>query len=64
MGDTVYRAGLFGAVVADSKKYDNFIYAQFYKAMKDWAISEPPLLRDEAVEVWKESHARKDKVDY
>ena len=69
---TVYWAGLdgvfFGAVVADSKKYgnfdDDFIYAQFDKPIKDRAISEQPLLREEAVEVWKEYHARKDKVDY
>ena len=69
---TVYWAGLdgvfFGAVVADSKKYgnfdDDFIYAQFDKPMKDRAIKEQPLLREEAVEVWKEYANRKDKVDY
>jgi tRNA(Arg) A34 adenosine deaminase TadA len=69
---TVYWAGLdgvfYGAVVADSKKYgnfdDDFIYAEFAKPAKDRAISEQCLMRPEAVEVWKEYHARKDKVDY
>ncbi len=69
---TVYWAGLdgvfYGAVVADSKKYgnfdDDFIYEQFAKPTKDRSISEQNLLRPEAVEVWKEYHNRKDKVDY
>jgi guanine deaminase len=69
---TSYWAGvdgiIYGAVVADSKKYgnfdDDFIYAEFAKPVKDRAISEQSLLREEAVEVWKEYHARKDKVDY
>jgi tRNA(Arg) A34 adenosine deaminase TadA len=69
---TVYWAGLdgifFGAVVADSKKYgnfdDDFIYEQFAKPMESRSISEQVLLRPEAVEVWKEYHARRDKVDY
>jgi guanine deaminase len=69
---TVYWAGLdgvfYGAVVADSKKYgnfdDDFIYEQFAKATKDRSISEQVLLRPEAVEVWKQYHDRKDKVDY
>lgn len=69
---TVYWAGLdgvvFGAVVTDSKKYgnfdDDFIYAQFAKPIKARAISEQELLRPEAVEVWKEYAARKDKIDY
>lgn len=69
---TAYWAGLdgifYGATVADSKKYgnfdDDFIYAQFAKPIKDRAISEQDLLRPEAVEVWKEYAARKDKVDY
>ncbi|WP_199756799.1 nucleoside deaminase [Tautonia sociabilis] len=59
---------IYGAVVADSKKYgnfdDDFIYAEFAKPVKDRAISEQSLLREEAVEVWKEYQARKDKVDY
>jgi tRNA(Arg) A34 adenosine deaminase TadA len=69
---TVYWAGLdgvfYGAVVADSKKYGNFdddyIYAELDKPVKDRAISQQSLLRSEAVEVWKEYQARKDKVDY
>lgn len=69
---TAYWAGLdgivFGAVVADSEKYgnfdDEFIYAQFAKPMKTRAISEQEMLRPEAVEVWKEYAARKDKIDY
>lgn len=69
---TAYWANLdgifYGATVADSKKYgnfdDDFIYAQFSKPIKDRAISEQDLLRPEAVAVWKEYAARKDKVDY
>jgi len=69
---TAYWAGLdgiiFGATVADSKKYgnfdDNFIYDQFAKPVKERSISEQSLLRAEAVEVWKEYAARQDKVDY
>ncbi|WP_206107871.1 nucleoside deaminase [Paludisphaera rhizosphaerae] len=69
---TAYWAGvdgiLYGAKVEDSKKYgnfdDEFIYAQFASPAKDRAISQQSLLRDEAVEVWKEYHNRKDKVDY
>ncbi len=69
---TAYWAGLdgivYGATVGDSKKYgnfdDNFIYDQFAKPPKDRAISQQSMLRSEAVEVWKEYQARKDKVDY
>lgn len=69
---TAYWAGLdgiiCGATVGDSKQYgnfdDDFIYAQFGKTTKDRAISQQHLLRQEAVEVWKEYSARKDKVDY
>jgi tRNA(Arg) A34 adenosine deaminase TadA len=69
---TAYWAGLdgliYGATVADSKKYgnfdDDFIYAQFAKPVKDRAIPEQTLLRPEAVDVWKEYALRKDKVDY
>lgn len=69
---TVYWAGLdgliYGASVADSKKYGNFddafIYEQFAKPIEDRAISEQSLLRPEAVEVWKEYSERNDKVDY
>jgi tRNA(Arg) A34 adenosine deaminase TadA len=69
---TAYWAGLdgiiYGATVADSKKYgnfdDDFIYAQFAKSAKDRAISQQSLLRPEAVAVWKEYSERKDKVDY
>jgi guanine deaminase len=69
---TAYWAGvdgiIFGATVADSKKYGNFddafIYDQFSKPTEDRAISEQSLLRPEAVEVWKEYAERNDKVDY
>jgi guanine deaminase len=69
---TVYWAALdgviYGATVADSKKYgnfdDDFIYEQFSKPIKGRAISEQDLLRPEAVEVWKEYYSRQDKVDY
>jgi tRNA(Arg) A34 adenosine deaminase TadA len=68
---TVYWAGLdgvfHGAVVADSKKYgnfdDDFIDAEFGEPAADRAISEPCLMRPEAVEIWKEYFNRKDKVD-
>jgi tRNA(Arg) A34 adenosine deaminase TadA len=59
---------IYGATAHDSKKYgnfdDEFIYAQFATPLSDRAISEQSLLRPEAVEVWKEYHARPDKVDY
>ncbi len=59
---TAYWAGLdgivFGAEVADSKKYggfdDAFIYEQFSKPPGDRSISQTQLLQDEAVAVWKE----------
>jgi guanine deaminase len=59
---------IYGANVADSKKYgnfdDDFIYEQFSKPIKNRSISEQIVLRPEAVEVWKEYHSRSDKVDY
>lgn len=69
---TAYWAGLdgiiYGATVSDSKKYgnfdDDFIYAELSKPVADRAISEQSLMRPEAVEVWKQYAARKDKVDY
>jgi tRNA(Arg) A34 adenosine deaminase TadA len=69
---TAYWAGLdgivYGATVADSKKYgnfdDEFIYAQFAQPIEDRAISEQTMLRPEAVEVWKEYADRADKIDY
>jgi tRNA(Arg) A34 adenosine deaminase TadA len=69
---TAYWAGvdgiIYGASVADSKKYgnfdDSFIYEQFAKTAKDRAIPQFSLLRPEAVEVWKEYYDRTDKVDY
>jgi guanine deaminase len=69
---TAYWAGLdgivYGATVADSKKYGNFddafIYTEFEKPIEERAISEQSLLRPEAVEVWKEYAERSDKVDY
>lgn len=69
---TAYWAGvdgiIYGATVADSKKYGNFddafIYAQLAKQNAERSIPEATLLRDEAVKVWKEYQARRDKVDY
>jgi tRNA(Arg) A34 adenosine deaminase TadA len=69
---TAYWAGvdgiIYGAVVADSKKYgnfdDDFIYEEFAKPAADRTISQQSLLRPEAVEVWKEYSNRTDKVDY
>lgn len=67
-----YWAGLdgiiYGATLADSKKYgnfdDDFIYANINKPVEDRRISEQSMMRDEAVEVWKQYAERKDKVDY
>ncbi|WP_337175512.1 nucleoside deaminase [Paludisphaera sp.] len=69
---TAYWAGLdgivYGATVEDSKEYGNFddafIYEQFAAAPAERAIPEQSLLREEAVEVWKEYQRRADKVDY
>ncbi|HEY4312723.1 MAG TPA: nucleoside deaminase [Pirellulales bacterium] len=69
---TAYWAGvdgiIYGATVADSKKYGNFddafIYAQFGKPNDERAISQQSVLRPEAVEVWKEYANRTDKIDY
>lgn len=69
---TAYWAGLdgivYGAAVADSKKYggfdDAFIYEQFARPMKDRSIPQMQLLRDEAVEVWKEYAAQPGNVPY
>jgi tRNA(Arg) A34 adenosine deaminase TadA len=69
---TAYWAGvdgiIYGATVADSKEYGNFddafIYEQFAKPATERAISQQSLLRPEAVKVWQEYHARKDKIDY
>lgn len=69
---TAYWAGLdgiiYGATLADSKKYgnfdDDFIYANINKPAEDRTISEQSLMRSEAVEVWKQYAERKDKVDY
>lgn len=69
---TAYWAGLdgiiYGATVADSKKYgnfdDDFIYEQLNKPVSKRVISEQSLMRSEAVEVWKQYSKRKDKVDY
>ena len=62
---TAYWAGLdgvvYGADVADSKKYggfdDGFIYEQFAKPPSSRSISQTQLLRDEAVKVWKDMPA-------
>lgn len=69
---TAYWAGIdgiiYGATVADSKKYgnfdDDFIYEQLNKPVSDRAISEQSIMRPEAVEVWKQYAKRTDKVDY
>lgn len=69
---TAYWAGLdgivYGATVADSKRYgdfdDAFIYEQLAKPAAARAISQQSMLRPEAVDVWKEYEARTDKVNY
>lgn len=69
---TAYWAGIdgiiYGATVEDSKKYgnfdDDFIYAQLNKPVSERVISEQSLMREEAVEVWKQYAKRTDKVDY
>jgi tRNA(Arg) A34 adenosine deaminase TadA len=69
---TAYWAGLdgivYGAAVADSKKYggfdDAFIYEQFAEPAADRSIPQVQLLRNEAVEVWKEYAAQPGNVPY
>lgn len=69
---TAYWAGLdgivFGANVADSKKYggfdDDFIYEQFAKPTAERNIPEIQMLQEEAVKVWKEYAALPDNVPY
>lgn len=69
---TAYWAGLdgiiYGAAVADSKKYggfdDDFIYEQFDKPAAKRSIPEIQLLQDEAVKVWKEYAAQSGNVPY
>lgn len=69
---TAYWAGLdgivFGALVADSKTYGNFddafIYEQFAEPPASRSVPAVQILRDEAVEVWKEYAALPDNVTY
>ena len=69
---TAYWAGLdgivSGAVVADSKQYggfdDAFIYEQFTKPAAGRTIPQIQMLRDEAVQVWKEYAAQEGNVPY
>jgi tRNA(Arg) A34 adenosine deaminase TadA len=69
---TSYWAALDGIVYAatyeDAKKYGNFddkyIFDVFAVPRESRPIPEKQLLRQEAVEVWKEYANRKDKVDY
>lgn len=69
---TAYWAGLdgiiYGAAVADSKEYggfdDAFIYEQFAEPAADRSIPQVQILRDEAVEVWKEYAAQPGNVPY
>ncbi len=69
---TAYWAGLdgivYGAGVADSKKYggfdDAFIYEQFSKPSTARAIPQIQLLQEEAVKVWKEYAAQSGNVPY
>jgi guanine deaminase len=69
---TAYWAGLdgiiYGAAVADSKKYggfdDSFIYEELTKPASARSIPELQLLQDEAVVVWKEYAKLKDNVPY
>jgi guanine deaminase len=67
-----YWAGLdgivYGATVADSKKYggfdDAFLYEQFARPAETRGIPEIQKLRDEAVKVWKEYAALPGQVPY
>jgi guanine deaminase len=69
---TCYWAGLdgvvFGAEVADSKKYggfdDSFIYEQFTKPASARSITQTQMLHDDAVNVWKEYASLSDNVPY
>src|SRR5262249_43768273 len=69
---TAYWAGLdgivYGAGVADSKKYggfdDAFIYEQFAAESSARTIPQVQILRDEAVKVWKEYAAQPGNVPY
>ena len=69
---TAYWAGLdgivYGAEVADSKKYgnfdDDFIYEQFAKPASSRSIPQTQLLQDEAVKVWREYAALPGNVPY
>jgi guanine deaminase len=69
---TAYWAGLdgicYGALVADSKEFggfdDAFIYEEFAKPTAERKIPELPLLRDEAVVVWKEYASLPGNVPY
>lgn len=69
---TAYWSGvdgiIYGAAVADSRKYGNFdddyMYAEFAKPVAQRALSQQEILRPEAVEVWKEYQSRTDKIDY
>lgn len=69
---TSYWAGLDGivyaATVEDAKKYggfdDAFIYEQFTLPASERKIPELTILREEAVEVWKEYAAQSDNTAY
>jgi len=69
---TAYWSGLdglcYGAFMTDSKKYggfdDTFISEEFAKPIAARKIPEIQLLRDEAVEVWKEYAALSGNVPY
>jgi guanine deaminase len=69
---TAYWAGVdgivFGAAVADSKKYggfdDAFIYEQFSSPASARSVPELQMLQDEAVKVWKEYAALPGNVPY
>jgi guanine deaminase len=69
---TAYWAGLdgivYGAAVADSKKYggfdDAFIYEQFAQPATARTIPELQILQDEAVTVWKEYASLSNNVPY
>jgi guanine deaminase len=69
---TAYWAGLdglvYGATVADAKKYggfdDAFIYEQFASPASARSIPQLQMLQDEAVKVWKEYAALLGNVPY
>lgn len=69
---TSYWAGIekiyYAATVADALKYgnfdDTFIFEQLALPPEKRAIPSEQLLQEECVEVWKEYHAKPDRIQY